>query len=177
MARNRDAPAYQEYAASMMARIEYRVMPLAARGLLYSMRLECWVNRSIPSTPSVMARLLGYQPGEIEQALPFVLPFFQASGETLICTELESYRQHISDIRERQSEGGKASAARTNAMRTSNQAGNSTGSPTGYSTSPKLTTGKSKSTPVKPPSQEVNSLPTECVHGGGTQKKIRGAEQ
>jgi len=41
MAPNRTAPAYQEYAASMMARFEYRTLTLAHRGLLYSMRLEC----------------------------------------------------------------------------------------------------------------------------------------
>jgi len=41
MTPNRTAPAYQEYAASMMARLEYRTLTLPQRGLLYSMRLEC----------------------------------------------------------------------------------------------------------------------------------------
>lgn len=34
MAQNREAPAFQEYAASLMARTDYREMSLEGRGLL-----------------------------------------------------------------------------------------------------------------------------------------------
>ena len=40
MTTNRTAPAYQEYAASIIARFEYQTLTLPQRGLLYSMRLE-----------------------------------------------------------------------------------------------------------------------------------------
>jgi hypothetical protein len=33
MSQNRDAPAYQEYAASMLANLQFRLLPLEARGL------------------------------------------------------------------------------------------------------------------------------------------------
>ena len=48
MAQNREPPAFQEYAAAMMAKTDYRLMSLAGRGLLYTMRLECWVNLTCP---------------------------------------------------------------------------------------------------------------------------------
>ena len=39
MSQNRDAPAYQEYAANLLARREFRAMSLPERGLLYTLRL------------------------------------------------------------------------------------------------------------------------------------------
>lgn len=59
MAQHRDPPAYQEYAASMMARTEYRVLSLEGRGLLYTLRNECWVNGQLPADPATLARVLG----------------------------------------------------------------------------------------------------------------------
>jgi hypothetical protein len=112
MAQHREAPAFQEYAASMMARTPYRVMSLAGRGLLYSLRLECWVNRAVPSNPRTLARMLGYDVTAIEEALPEVAPFFAADGDSLTCPELEDYRRHLEGIREKQSQGGKQTAAK-----------------------------------------------------------------
>ena len=48
MAQNRTPPAYQEYAASVIANGDYRVLSLAERGLLYTLKLECWVNHRVP---------------------------------------------------------------------------------------------------------------------------------
>ena len=112
MAQHREAPAFQEYAASMMARTPYRVMSLAGRGLLYSLRLECWVNRSVPSNPRTLARVLGYDLAAVEDALPEVMPFFEAHGDSLTCPELDDYRRHLEGIREKQSQGGKQTAAK-----------------------------------------------------------------
>ena len=117
MAQNRDAPAFQEYPASMMARLPYRTMSLAGRGLLYSLRLECWVNRRVPTEPRTLARVLGYEVQEIEFVLPEVMPFFAIDGLGLYCPELEDYRNHIASIREKQSQGGKQGAAKTNGKR------------------------------------------------------------
>lgn len=114
MAQNREAPAYQEYPAAMMARIPYRAMTLAGRGLLYTLRLECWVNRTVPANPRTLARVLGYPPEDIHDTLPEVLPFFELNGDHLRCPELDDYRAHLEGIRERQSQGGKQGAAKTN---------------------------------------------------------------
>ena len=46
---NRNAPAYQEYASDMLASVDYRMLTLAQRGLLWSLRLELWVNKKLPA--------------------------------------------------------------------------------------------------------------------------------
>jgi len=118
MTQHREAPAFQEYAASMMARTDYRVMSLEARGLLYTMRLECWVNGSLPSPPAVLARVLGYPVAQIERALPEVGSYFIEDGGALRCPELDDYRTHLQDRRDKQSAGGRVGAAKTNMART-----------------------------------------------------------
>ena len=115
MAQNRQPPAYQEYASSIMARVEYRVMRLDHRGLLYTMRLECWVNHTLPENPEMLSKILGFDAAEIASALPSVLPFFTVKNGLISCPELDDYREHINGIRNRQSEGGKQGAAVTNA--------------------------------------------------------------
>ncbi len=117
MSQNRDAPAYLEYAASMLARIEYRTATFAERGLLDTMRKECWVNRKLPATPALLAKVLGATEQEIADLLPAVMPFFSSSEAAIICPELEDYRNHLIDRKERQSRGGKVGSALTNKKR------------------------------------------------------------
>lgn len=69
MSQNRPPPAYQEYAASMIADQRFRAMSLAERGLLYTMRIECWVNHSLPKTPEKLAKVLGLEIAELEKCL------------------------------------------------------------------------------------------------------------
>ena len=123
MAQNRAAPAYQEYAAAMMTRFEYRTLTLAQRGLLYSMRLECWVNQFLPESPEILARILGFDPAEVAAELPYVMSFFDVQNGRITSPELESYRAHLDGIRERQSDGGKATAAKKKAAKTRPGAG------------------------------------------------------
>ncbi|MBB5203937.1 uncharacterized protein YdaU (DUF1376 family) [Inhella inkyongensis] len=130
MAQHRDAPAFQEYAASMMARTGYRAMSLQGRGLLYTLRLECWVNGFMPAEPSLLARVLGYTHEEVAGVLAEVRPFFLEQDGQLRCPELDDYRAHLNDKRERQSKGGRAGAQATNSARSQRkQAGSSTGKP------------------------------------------------
>jgi hypothetical protein len=129
MAQHRDAPAFQEYAASMMARTSYRVMSLSARGLLYTMRLECWVNGALPSEPAVLARVLGFAVDEVTRALSEVMSEFVIIGGAIRCPELDDYRAHLEERRQRQVEGGKAGAAKTNGGRSRPRPGEPTGKP------------------------------------------------
>lgn len=105
---NRDAPAFQEYAASMMARIAYRAMTLAERGLLYTMRLECWVNDSLPAAPDKLARVLGCPAEEVKNALPAVLVFFAETEGFITSPELDDYKLHLAEVRKRKVDGGRA---------------------------------------------------------------------
>jgi uncharacterized protein YdaU (DUF1376 family) len=117
MAQNREPPAFQEYAAAMMAKTDYRLMSLAGRGLLYTMRLECWVNRRLPPDTPRLARVLGFDVAEVAALIPEVQPFFAIDDEGLYCPELEDYRDHVDDRRQKQSEGGKQTAAKHKARR------------------------------------------------------------
>jgi len=117
MTQNREAPAFQEYASSMMAMVGYRTMTLAERGLLYSLRLECWVNRRLPADPAKLARVIGYNVGEVQSALPAVMPFFDIADGEIFSPELDDYRAHLEDRHDRQSQGGKRGAAKTNDKR------------------------------------------------------------
>lgn len=115
MTQNRKAPAYQEYAAPMLADKQFRLMSLEERGLLFSMRLECWVNNDVPAQAESLAKYLGQNCDAVQRALtPQVLSFFKKQGSVLICPELENYRQHLNERSARQSEGGKKGAAKVN---------------------------------------------------------------
>ena len=111
MAQNRPAPAYQEYAAAMLANIHFRMLEPAERGILYTMRLECWVNHGLPTNPVMLAKILGADPGEVAAALPALKSFFREENNLLISPELEDYRAHLANRSAKQSEGGKKSAA------------------------------------------------------------------
>jgi len=93
MAENRKPPAYQEYASTMLADISFRSMDLEERGLLYTMRLECWANESLPSNIDTLSNVLGQniKPEHIKA----VQSFFQIDESTIISPELNDYRQHM----------------------------------------------------------------------------------
>lgn len=115
MAQNRKPPAFQEYAATIISNKAFRMMNLSQRGLLFTMRLECWVNHSVPSSPNEMGKYLGFTHQEILEAKTTdVLSFFEEKGNSYICPELEDYRKHLNERRDKQIVGGKKGAAKTN---------------------------------------------------------------
>jgi hypothetical protein len=117
MTQNRDAPAYQEYAASMMSKMQYRVMTLSERGLLYSMRQECWVNGCVPSDINNLSKVLGFDPFEVGKSLKNVMHFFKIQGNFIICPELDDYKTYLAKRKEKLSSSGKKGAESTNKKR------------------------------------------------------------
>lgn len=117
MAQKRPPPAYQEYAASMLASVDFRTMTLAERGLLYTLRLECWENGSVPRDPEILAKILGYSTDQISTCLLRIMNYFAVENGLIICPELEDYRNHLVEIRQKQSRGGKRGANTTNGNR------------------------------------------------------------
>lgn len=112
MTQNRNPPAYQEYAASMLASKEFRLMTLEQRGFLYTLKLECWENQQVPSEHEELAKYLGVQVDEINRAFtPSQYKFFSKYADFILCPELEDYKQHLNGIREAKSKGGKKSAS------------------------------------------------------------------
>ena len=114
MSQDREPPAYQEYAAAMLANLGFRLLTLAQRGLLYTMRNECWVNLRLPADPVSLAVVLGQPESEIADALPAIMPFFAQADGYITCPELVAYRLKLDTNRQKQSEGGKAGAEMTN---------------------------------------------------------------
>lgn len=114
---NRKPPAYMEYAATILAQLPFRTMALRDRGLLYTMRLECWVNMQLPGNHNDLARVLGLSVEEVAGSFGAVMPFFDLQDGFIICPELEDYRTHLADQKKKQSQGGKLGSAITNANR------------------------------------------------------------
>ena len=115
MAQNRKAPAYQEYAATMLANRNFRLMTLAERGLFYTLRLECWENMLVPASKHELSKYLGYDVAELEKAMTAHVKAFLLENDGLFtCPELDDYRQHLEERKNKQSEGGKRGAASKN---------------------------------------------------------------
>jgi hypothetical protein len=117
MSQNREPPAFQEYAASMLSNLPFRAMTLQERGLLYTMRLECWVNKKLPSNHHDLAKVLGQPVEEVTASLAAVMEFFEIAGNFIICPELEDYRVHLANRKFKQSQGGKRGSTITNDKR------------------------------------------------------------
>jgi hypothetical protein len=117
MSQNRDAPAYQEYAATILAQLPFRTMTLQDRGLLYTMKLECWVNVRLPHDHNDLAKVLGLPVAEVAVSLAAVMPFFEVVDGFIISPELENYRAHLVDRKNKQSQGGIRGSAITNGKR------------------------------------------------------------
>jgi hypothetical protein len=116
-------PAFQEYASDWLASRIFRECNLAERGLLMTMRLECWVNKSVPAKPESLARVLGCPLPEIEAAFSVgVRSFFTESDGKLICPELDAYRAKLEQARLAMSAGGRKGGKRTQDQHRDNQA-------------------------------------------------------
>ena len=99
----------------MLANVNFRQMPLAARGLLYTLRLECWENHQLPADSKKLSSVLRFDEAEIIAAMQWLDPFFQTNDGWITSPDLEDYRTHLADQRKAQSVGGKKGAAKTNA--------------------------------------------------------------
>jgi hypothetical protein len=112
---NRKPPAYQEYAATILANRHFRLMTLEERGLLYTLRLECWENKQAPVSSGDLAKYTGCDIDAIEKALTDkVKTFFVEESGWFLSPELEDYRKHLADQKKKQSQGGKRGSAITN---------------------------------------------------------------
>lgn len=114
----RSAPAYQEYASDILANRAYRAMTLAERGLWDTIRKECWVNGSVPSSKPELARYLGLSLDKVNELLtPNLMKWFKVLNTDLICPELDEYRLLIEHRRQRLSAGGRNGGIKSQANR------------------------------------------------------------
>jgi len=104
----RPAPAYQEYASDILANRSYRAMSMAERGLWDTIRKECWVNGSVPSSVPVLAKYLGIDANHLQQLLsPTLISWFNITNEDITSPEIDTYRLRIERQRQGMSEGGR----------------------------------------------------------------------
>ena len=104
----RPAPAYQEYASDILANRSYRAMSMAERGLWDTIRKECWVNGSVPSSVPVLAKYLGIDANHLQQLLsPTLISWFNITNEDITSPEIDTYRLKIELQRQGMSEGGR----------------------------------------------------------------------
>ena len=106
----RPPPAYQEYASDMLARREYRELSFEARGLLWSMRLEWWVNGDFPVNSKRLAGFMGTTIEMIDKLLPQIEAFCETDGQTITFRDLSDYKMKLENARDRQAAGGKKNA-------------------------------------------------------------------
>ena len=109
-------PAYQTYAANILANLSFRQATLAQRGLAYTIELECWINGKIPSDVGKLGKVLGCAPNEIKSALSEAIRIgeFVVNDGFISSPRLDNYKVHLAERREKQVSGGKKGAAITN---------------------------------------------------------------
>ena len=109
-------PAYQTYAANILANLSFRQATLVQRGLAYTIELECWVNGKIPSDVEKLGKVLGCAPNEIKSALSEAIRIgeFVVNDGFISSPRLDNYKVHLAERREKQVSGGKKGAAITN---------------------------------------------------------------
>ncbi len=118
----RPPPSYQEYPSDLLANRHYALMSLSERGLFDIMRKQCWVNRSVPTNKSELAKIIGCDVTEVEHNLsPHVLHFFIEKDGEYISPELDDYRHNQEERRRKQAEGGKKGGISNQANIKSNQ--------------------------------------------------------
>jgi len=119
----RRAPAFQEYAADILANSQYRMMSLEEKGLLHVLRCECWVNDQVPAQHDDLARYLGVELQKITACLtPRILTFLKLEDGHLICPELNAYRASLIERSNKLSAGGSKGGKKTQEKNKSNQA-------------------------------------------------------
>lgn len=113
MAQHRPPPCYQEYAASILANNDFRMMSLSSRGLFYTLRLEYWVANPLPADPIKLGKILGFETLAIQTALIELGGLISVEEGHIKMADLDDYRAHLAERKQLQSEGGKKGAARS----------------------------------------------------------------
>jgi hypothetical protein len=130
--RLRPPPAYQEYASDILAKEAFVLMEASERGLLWSVRLRCWVDGSVPANHQELARVLGIELSEVEQGMTSKVIEFLAPDperpERWIVPELENYRAKLYESREKQRAGGSRGGKKTAEKRSTQPQGYLVGS-------------------------------------------------
>jgi len=108
-------PAYQEYPADILNNEVFMQLSMAQRGLLWTLRMYCWKNETIPAGSQDIAKLVGITDKEAKKLFDEHLKSFfdyvldERSKEPigrLFNKDLEEYKKVKLAARERRSKSG-----------------------------------------------------------------------
>lgn len=123
---SRRPPAYQEYGSDLLGLEDIRLMSLAERGMLATLRWYVWTNNTIPRDPRQLARVLGLEEQEIRAAMTErVLRFFAPCSDDesrLHSPELSEQMSRLLTRRMERSESGRKGGESSARNRNSGQA-------------------------------------------------------
>lgn len=98
--------AFQEYASNMLANRKYQKMSLAEKGAYHLLRLECWVNDSVPANIAALSEIIDASAEETEKILTAIKPLFEVKDDVMTCPLLDDYWQSLLEKRLKMSVGG-----------------------------------------------------------------------
>ena len=109
----RRPPSYPEYGSDLLSLERVKLMSLAERGLLATLRWHLWANDTVPADPKAMARLLGLEAAEVQAALTDRVLSFLAPApgapDRLYSPELHAQMTRLLERREKMVRGAKHS--------------------------------------------------------------------
>src|SRR4051812_202294 len=103
------APAFQDYAADMLADSRFAMMSAAAVGVFYRLKLQAWLDGSVPADVKAVARLVREDAAVVSAIWPEVLPMFEELDGRLIYPPHEEQRAKHAAWRDKSRQGGLAS--------------------------------------------------------------------
>jgi len=112
-------PAYQEYPADILNNEVFMQLSMAQRGLLWTLRMYCWKNETIPAGFVNLAKLTGISEKEASKLFDEKLgSFFDLvhdenlgyENARMINPDLEAYRKEKIAARKKRAESGKLGA-------------------------------------------------------------------
>ena len=112
-------PAYQEYPADILNNEIFMQLTMAQRGLLWTLRMYCWKNETIPAGYTHLAKLVGITANESSKLFDEKMEKFfeyeinEKTGNMtgrMFNTDLEAYRKEKIAARLKRSASGKQGA-------------------------------------------------------------------
>lgn len=110
----RSPPAYQEYASDLLADHRFRSMTFGERGLLFTIKLECWVNERVPKDSTALENFIRATSDEMQRFFtPRVRSFLSEGEKHFLFPELENQKFNFQLKRSLQSKGGRNGGLKT----------------------------------------------------------------
>lgn len=102
------SPAFQFYPKDFLTSEHVELMSLAERGVYITLICKCWIEGSLPSDVTALARLCGTPIGAFRRLWPAVEPCFRlAVNGRLTHARLEHERKKQREFRRKQAENGR----------------------------------------------------------------------